>query len=147
MDVRCQCGTVTFKTPTPEPMAIYHCHCTECQKQSSSAFGTSVVFPAQGLFPIAADLMAKLGCWTRPTKQGRTMDCYFCKVCGVRIMHRIRESDGEERETAIIKGGVIEGLRFDGAKHIFVRSAVVEIPEGAEKWDAEPDVMEGRRRS
>jgi hypothetical protein len=127
-------------------MSVYHCHCTECQKQSSSAFGTSAIFPAQGLFPLSDELKAKLGCWTRPTKEGRTMDCYFCKNCGVRIMHRIREPDGRERDTVSIKGGLVQGLRFEGAKHIYVRSAVMEIPPGAERWEATPDVMEGRPR-
>ncbi|KAK1753730.1 Mss4-like protein [Echria macrotheca] len=144
MDVRCQCGVVAFKTPTPAPMSVYHCHCTECQKQSSSAFGTSAIFPAEGLFPLSDELQAKLGCWTRPANEGRTMDCYFCKACGVRVMHRIREADGKERETVVIKGGLVQGLNFEGAKHIYVRSAVVPIPDGVERWDAEPDKMEGR---
>ncbi len=91
MDVRCQCGAVHFKTPTPAPLSVYHCHCVECQKQSSSAFGTSAIFAADGVFPLSPELEAKMGLWTRPSEAGRTVDCYFCKECGVRIMHRIRE--------------------------------------------------------
>ncbi|KAK3689724.1 Mss4-like protein [Podospora appendiculata] len=144
MKVRCQCKAVSFETPTPAPLSVYHCHCTECQLQSASAFGTSAVFPAAGLFPLAPDLQAKLGCWTRPAQEGRTLDCYFCKVCGVRVMHRIRNADGKERSTVSIKGGLVEGLRYEGAKHIFVRSAVVPIPDGVEKFEAAPPVMEGR---
>lgn len=72
------------------------------------------------------------------------MDCYFCAECGVRIMHRTRESDGTERTTVSIKGGVIDGLNWEGAKHIYVRSAVVEIPKDAEKYDTTPETMEGR---
>jgi len=144
MEVRCQCGAVSFHTPTAAPLSIYHCHCTECQKQSSSAFGTSAIYPATGLFPLAPELREKLGCWTRPSKEGRTMDCYFCKACGVRMFHRIREADGTERETVSIKGGAVQGLSFEGAKHIYVESAVVPIPEGAERWETTPDVMEGR---
>jgi hypothetical protein len=72
------------------------------------------------------------------------MDCYFCKSCGVRIMHRIREPDGQERETVSVKGGVIEGLCWKGAKHIYTESAVVEIPPNAERWETTPETMEGR---
>lgn len=93
------------------------------------------------------DLKSKLNCWTRPAKAGRTMDCYFCKNCGVRIMHRIREADGQERSAVSIKGGVVQGLSWDGVKHIYARSAVVEIPAGAERWETTPDVMEGRSGS
>lgn len=45
MNARCQCGSITFKTPLPEPLALYICHCTECRKQTGSAFGTSAIFP------------------------------------------------------------------------------------------------------
>lgn len=97
MKVSCQCGSVGFDTPQSKPLALYHCHCTQCQKQSASAFGTSAIFPAEGIFPLSADLQSKLGVWTRPTKEGRTTDGYFCKACGVRVMHRKRNADGSER--------------------------------------------------
>src|SRR5262245_16287856 len=45
MNGSCACGAVTFVTPTPTPMSVYHCHCIDCRKQSSSAFGTSAIFP------------------------------------------------------------------------------------------------------
>jgi len=62
-------------------------------------------------------------------------------------MHRSREADGQERETVSIKGGVIEGLRWDGAKHIYTRSAVVEVPPNAERWETTPDIMDGSPQS
>ena len=37
----CQCGTIRYKI-RGEPWAIYACHCTECQRQSTSAFGLSM---------------------------------------------------------------------------------------------------------
>lgn len=37
-----------------------------------------------------------------------------------------------------VKGGVLDGLDFKGAKHIYCRSAVVPIPEGVERWEADP---------
>ncbi|KAK3376090.1 Mss4-like protein [Lasiosphaeria ovina] len=147
MNVKCQCGAVSFETPTAAPMSVYHCHCTECQRQSSSAFGTSAIFPADGLFPLAPDLAARLSCWTRPAKDGRTMDCYFCNKCGTRVMHRIREPDATERSTVSIKGGLIDGLDWHGAQHIYTRSAVVPIPGGAQRYDTTPPPMEGRPTS
>ncbi|KXX76828.1 hypothetical protein MMYC01_201924 [Madurella mycetomatis] len=144
MEVTCQCGLITFTTPTPSPISVYHCHCTECQLQSSSAFGTSVIFPAAGLFPLSPDLAGNLGVWTRPTNEGRTMDCYFCKRCGTRVVHRIREADGKERGTIAIKGGCVKGLEWQGAAHIFTRSAVVEIPKGVTTWEGAPGEMPGR---
>lgn len=45
MEAQCQCGAVRFTTPLPKPLALYICHCSECRRQSSSAFGTSAIFP------------------------------------------------------------------------------------------------------
>jgi hypothetical protein len=45
MEASCQCGAVSFRTPLPKPLALYICHCSECRRQTSSAFGTSAIFP------------------------------------------------------------------------------------------------------
>ncbi|KAH7105140.1 Mss4-like protein [Auriculariales sp. MPI-PUGE-AT-0066] len=83
MQARCQCGMVAFITPTSRPLTVYHCHCLECRKQSASAYGTSAIFPAEPLFPLSQDLRNKLAVYTRSTDSGNTLDCYFCKACGV----------------------------------------------------------------
>ena len=136
MQASCQCGAVTFTTPTPKPLRTYFCHCTECRKQSASAFGTSAVFPAtEPLFPLSESLRDRLGIFTRSTDAGNTLDCYFCKTCGVRMFHRARTSDGKEKDTFNMKMGVLEGLDMrDVTEHIWTKSAVIEIPPGAQTW-------------
>ncbi|KAK4653399.1 hypothetical protein QC762_507180 [Podospora pseudocomata] len=143
MQISCQCTSISFPITGPL-LDLYHCHCLECQKQSSSAFGTSAIFPSSS-FTIPTEMQSKLSKWTRPTKEGRTMDCYFCRECGCRIYHHIREADGTLRGTVSVKGGVIEGLEWKGSKHIYTMSAVVEIPEGVERFEAAPGEMVGRR--
>jgi hypothetical protein len=138
MDVECQCGAVKLRTPIPKPLELYICHCTECRKQSSSAFGMSAVFPAAPLFPLSDDLKTKLGQWSRPADSGRTVDCYFCKECGARVVHRIRGTDGVEWPTVTVKAGLVKGLDLRTAKHIFTKSAVFPIPDGAECYEGEP---------
>nr|KAE9978163.1 hypothetical protein BLS_000841 [Venturia inaequalis] len=139
MRVSCQCGVVSFQTPTQTPLDVYHCHCLECRKQSASAFGTSAIFPAQGLFPLSSFLVAKLSCFTRPTKSGGSMACYFCSTCGVRLFHRGRDVHGIDKSTVSIKGGCVEGLEWNVGKHIYTRSAVIPIPPGAEQWRESPE--------
>lgn len=56
-------------------------------------------------------------------------------------MHAYILEDGNP-ETVAVKGGLLEGLDWSDGKHIFCRSAVVPIPEGAERWEAEPDFAE-----
>ncbi|XXH01630.1 hypothetical protein Hte_007990 [Hypoxylon texense] len=148
LTVRCQCGNVAFPTPAAKPITVFYCHCTECQKQTSSAFGTSAIFPAAGLFPLAPDLAARLTVWTRrpaeeEEKGGRSLDCYFCSACGSRVIHRIVDADGTPRATVSIKGGCIEGLEWDwaGGMHIYMRSAVIEIPAEWEQYETLPPWM------
>ncbi|KAI0973713.1 Mss4-like protein [Xylaria arbuscula] len=119
LTVRCQCGHVVFPTPTATPLKVFFCHCTECQKQSSSAFGTSAIFPAAGLFPLAAELESKIKKYTRDADKGDKMDCYFCTECGSRLFHRVVGKDGVPSPHVSIKGGCIEGLDWSDG-HLFM---------------------------
>ncbi|KAH7015038.1 Mss4-like protein [Ilyonectria destructans] len=142
--IQCQCGKILLYASRPEPLNVYCCHCLECQKQSSSAFGTSAIFPAEGMWPLPEDMRSRLGLWVRPTEAGNTLECYFCKECGVRILHRSILPDGTPKPTLSIKGGCLEGLSWEGAKHIYTRSAKVPIPEGGDPgspiFDVDPEL-------
>lgn len=132
MDVSCACGSFRCTTPTPAPLKLYHCHCIDCRKQSASAFGTSAVFPffrlPESEFVTHYDQLCD---------SGRTKRCFFCKACGSRIMH-MRILEKGTPDVVSIKAGLIENLNWTGGIHIFCRSAVVPIPEGARRFEAEP---------
>lgn len=129
MDASCQCGAVAFKTPLPKPLALYICHCTECRRQTSSAFGTSAIFPK---FEIPDTSL--LSCYTRSTHNGQTLNCYFCKQCGTRLIHAT-----PGKNVVSVKGGCIDGLDWKAAIHIWTKSAMVPIPEGSETHSEESD--------
>ncbi|KAJ5887774.1 hypothetical protein N7495_007815 [Penicillium taxi] len=140
MKARCQCSKVQFETPTDKPLALYICHCTECRHQSSSAFGITAIFQ---YFELPKSMSAFIGSYTRHTIGGRDMECLFCKNCGARVLHRRRDfvpAPGQlpsESATTNVKGGCLEGLDKDMMKsaiHIWTKHAIVDIPEGAEKW-------------
>ncbi|OAQ82668.1 glutathione-dependent formaldehyde-activating enzyme domain-containing protein [Purpureocillium lilacinum] len=135
--VHCQCGAISFPVSRPEPLALYFCHCTECRKQSSSAFGASAIYPAAGMWPPPPAQAAKLGVWKRTSDKGTTLECYFCKNCGVRILHLPLRPDGSPKPNVTVKAGCVKGLRLEGAKHIWAKSAVVDVPDDA-AWES-PD--------
>ncbi|KAL2353060.1 glutathione-dependent formaldehyde-activating [Cryomyces antarcticus] len=130
MDASCQCDSVKFRTPLSKPLDLYHCHCLECRKQSACAYGTSAIFPK---FALPSD--QPISCYTRKTDSGNTLDCYFCSVCGTRVMHSRRGG-----QTVSVKGGCIEGLDWASAKHIWCCRAVAAIREGVQRWEKEPDL-------
>ena len=79
----CQCGEVHYQIKG-EPLVLYRCHCTECQKQSGSGFGMSM-WVQNDDFEI---LRGSLKYFHRIADSGGKMECFFCDNCGVRIFHK-----------------------------------------------------------
>lgn len=127
----CQCGAVRYEV-SAEPVAIYVCHCRECQRQSASAFGISVIVPADTF----AFTQGNVRTWRRPTDSGRMLDCTFCAECGSRIRHA---TPGEA--TVSVKGGSLDQpVDLSSAFHIWTKRklAGVVIPEHAVQYPGEP---------
>ena len=128
----CQCGSVRYEI-TANRTGLYVCHCRECQKQSSSAFGISVIVPAQGF----ALKQGRIKEWTRGTDSGRALICMFCADCGSRVWHAATGID-----TVSVKGGSLdEPVDLGSAVHIWTTRKLpgVLIPEGARQFPGEPD--------
>ncbi len=123
----CQCGAIRFEL-LGEARKVYACHCLECQKQSASAFGISVIHAP-------ADLRVIQGSpknWTRNTASGGEMTCWFCEVCGSRLWHAAGA-------VISVKGGALDET-LDVQSHIWTsrRLPWVIIPEGVENSPEEP---------
>ena len=117
----CQCGAVRFELKEA-PVVFYLCHCTECQKQSSSAFGESV-----RIDPAAISVEGPRRVWERDGSKG-PMRCEFCAECGTRLFH-VRQGSFN------IKGGTFDdrswmipaGHIWTGSKQPFFAIGADEI--------------------
>ena len=78
----CQCGQIRYEIRA-EPLTLYACHCKECQKQSSSAFGLSMPVPRVAVVILRGQLKQ----WQRVADSGREVSCLFCGECGTRLFH------------------------------------------------------------
>ena len=78
----CQCGAIRYEIRA-EPLTLYVCHCRECQKQSSSAFGMSMTVPREAIVLLQGQPKQ----WTRLADSGREVTCLFCETCGTRLFH------------------------------------------------------------
>ncbi len=128
----CQCGAVRYAL-WDAPETIYICHCRECQRQSTSAFGISAVVRA-ATFKLTQGVPR---CWSRPTDSGNVMDCWFCPKCGVRLWH----ASSGFRDFRSIKGGTLDvAPDLTDAVHLFTGRRIpgIEIPDGATCFDGEP---------
>ena len=111
----CQCGAVRYRI-TGAPLTLYACHCTDCQKQSSSAFGMSL-WVRQADFQIVAG-EPKL--WQVTAESGRQKTCAFCADCGSRIYHAF---SGDPDVLSLKAGSLDDTSWLRPVGHIWTRSA------------------------
>jgi len=111
----CQCGAIRFEIRS-EPVVAYCCHCTDCQQQSSSAFGMSVWFPNDA-FTLTSGVLST---WETRGDSGSEKACTFCPECGTRIYHAFPG----EADTLSVKGGSLDRIsEIIPIAHIWTRSA------------------------
>ena len=80
----CQCGEVRYQI-TAEPVRLTICHCTECKRQSGSAFGMSLTVKEANF----AVVKGRPKTWTRSSDSGNAVTGCFCGTCGTRLYHLI----------------------------------------------------------
>lgn len=76
----CLCGTVRYRFEG-EPLAFYACHCTDCQRQTGSAFGLSLVVRRDDLELVDGEPAR----FEVPMEDGRTKCGRFCGKCAARV--------------------------------------------------------------
>lgn len=135
-DGGCQCGNIRYRLHAPARM-LYVCHCTDCQKQSASAFGMSLIMDADQVEIVrGADLLRH---WDTRGDDGALKRCYFCPDCGTRLMH----GSDDPGEAFSIKAGSLDETRdLRPIAHIWLQSAQPWVAIDREQclcFDAEPD--------
>lgn len=94
----CQCGKVRYEVRNFTGR-VYACHCLECQKQSSSAFGLTL--PSR---EADVSFRGRLAVYQRPADSGSTTRCFFCPDCGTRLYHH----DATAGEFLSLKAGSLD---------------------------------------
>ncbi|VAW18173.1 Gfa-like protein [hydrothermal vent metagenome] len=128
----CQCKSVKYIVAGP-PLVFYLCHCSECQKQSSSAFGQSMRVYKKDL-----SISGNLASFTRPGAWGNDLLCEFCPKCGTRLFHR----RANYADTLNIKAGTLDDTSWlRPAGHIWTKSKQnwFEIPPQDLSYREQPE--------
>jgi len=73
----CQCGTCRY-TVRAKPYVAYTCHCTECQKLSSSAFASLMQVPSESVEVTSGSPVTR----ERIADSGNVLESWFCPTCG-----------------------------------------------------------------
>jgi len=110
---------------------VVACHCTECQRQSGSAFGMSM--------PVKKDSATVTGStkqFTRTADSGGEVTGVFCPECGVRIYHALKSAP----DVLSIKPGTLDDTSWlQPSAFIWMRSAQgwVPVPDSVKTLDGQ----------
>ncbi|MEX0347526.1 MAG: GFA family protein [Rhizobiaceae bacterium] len=127
----CQCGAVRYRA-TGTPLVFYLCHCTECQRHTSSAFGESLRFAAEEV-----EITGTISTTWRTAESGRKRFGHFCPSCGVRLLH-----GSEGGDEVNIKAGTLDDTAWlYPAGHIWTRSSQPFMRFGDDElvYECQPD--------
>lgn len=136
----CQCGAVRYRI-AGEPLGFARCHCTDCQKQSGSAFGLSLYVRSDDI-----EITGELAEWRSRAASGKEVIRRFCPACGVRIMH----VSASGADYVSIKGGTLDpghGLEPQAELWTASRLPWVQLIEGVPQWEGQPPSHDALRRS
>ena len=119
----CQCGRHRYSI-SALPLTLYACHCTDCQTQSTSAFGMSMPVLRE---TVKCDLEA-LGTWQKTAASGRIVKARYCKECGPRLFHE----PSRNPKLINVKPGTLDDTSWlSPAGHLWLDSA--------QKWFIPPE--------
>ncbi len=128
----CQCGGIRYEV-TGAPRQVVVCHCTDCQRQSGSAFGMTLVVKEENFRLTQGDLKT----FASNSDAGRPKLGAFCPQCGTRIYHKpawrkgtVSVKPGTLDDTSMLKPGI----------HIWTGSKQpwITIPEDVEAHEKHP---------
>jgi hypothetical protein len=119
----CNCGAVRYRL-TGDPIAVAVCHCSNCRRQSGSAFSVNVVVRSDAM-QVTGDLTT----WEdHDTESGQPVLRQFCAACG----SPIRSLSAASPKIAIVKAGTADDPGcYTPAIHVWTSSALpwVTIPD------------------
>ncbi len=129
----CFCGSVRYRL-TAEPLTLYACHCTDCQRHTGSSFGLSMVVNRDAVEIHAS----KPRRYTAASPSGINRRGRFCGQCATRLW-------GEPvkfPQVLVLRPGTLDDTHWvRPVAHIWLRSAQpwVPIPEGVLRFERQPD--------
>ena len=108
----CQCGKLRYEI-TETPQLVYTCHCTDCQRLTSSAFSIGVVVAETG-FRLSGIEPRPL---QRTADSGRVSTRFVCPECGSWVC-------GTPRSGVVrVRAGTLDDTSWlQPTRHIWTRS-------------------------
>jgi hypothetical protein len=131
-DGGCLCGAVRYRLAA-EPLTLYACHCTDCQRQTGAAFGLSMVVARDHLSLLQGEARS----YRARMPDGREKQGRFCGACATRLWGE----PPKYPEIFVLRPGTLDDTSWLApVGHIWTRSAQpwVPIPDDTLNFQGQP---------
>jgi hypothetical protein len=133
MTGHCLCGSVSYRMAT-EPFAQALCFCTDCQRQTGTAFSVVLGVPRDA-FTVEGDTLASIR--TTGEMHGTPTHRHFCSACGSPIYSAVEA----QPDVVYVKAGTLDDASWlEPNIEVFTRSALPWAPhlENAARFETMP---------
>jgi hypothetical protein len=132
----CQCGALRYEI-AEAPQLTYACHCTDCQRLTSSAFSIAVVVPGDA-FRVTSGEPRPL---QKTADSGSVVTRWVCPKCGSWI-------SGAPRPGAAVRvraGTLDDASWLHPTMHFWTRSKQpwIVLPDGSRTFETQPEDLGG----
>jgi hypothetical protein len=137
----CQCGALRYEI-LGAPILTYTCHCTDCQRLTSSAFSIGVVVP-DSAFRLTAGEPRLV---QRTADSGRVGTRWLCPECGSWICGSPRPGTASAELHRLVRAGTLDDTSWlRPSTHFWTRSKQpwVVLPEGSQTFETQPSDTAG----
>ncbi len=126
----CACGEIRYRLESA-PMFVHCCHCSDCQRQTGTAFATNALIES----PRVTLLKGQPEAVGVPTDSGHPHSVYRCPTCRSAVWSYY----GGRSTIAFVRVGTLDDpSAVPPDVHIYTRSKVpwVTLPEGVPAFEA-----------
>jgi hypothetical protein len=99
----CQCGAVRYRLTAP-PLAVYNCHCRDCQRTSGATHEMSMPVRRETLEHLSGELFA----YDKTAESGRIVRQLRCARCGTKVWNEPLASPG----LLVVKAGTLDDMSW-----------------------------------
>jgi len=128
----CSCGAVRFMVES-EPLTVYACHCTDCQRSSGSAFTLSMLLSRAGMTVTQGEPAP----YVVHLAKGAPASGFMCGGCGTRLWRVGRT----QQHYLVLRAGTLDQTAWiKPVAHVWTRSAQpwLALPDGPGKFELQP---------
>jgi hypothetical protein len=132
------CGLVRYEI-TSEPISVYACHCTDCQRVTGSACSIGVIVPDEAFRATGNDPGVVTG---GVTAGGRVKSRLICSDCGTWMYGNPWPDTEHPGMLRVARGGTLDDTSWlTPTAHFWTRSAQpwVKLREGATVYETQPN--------